>query len=133
MCDWTDKKNYLIQYKMLKFYITQGMIVDKIHEIISFKQTKWPEKYINFNTQKRNKAKNHFEKDFYKLLTDAFYGKTIENIRNCLRLEFIKKDEYKKIIKQKPKLTFNGILKSYENCDSYVFKQNGVFLNQPIY
>ena len=45
ICDWTDKKNYLIHYRMLKFYVRHGMVVEKIHEIISFKQSKWLEKY----------------------------------------------------------------------------------------
>ena len=99
ICDWTDKKNYLIHYRMLKFYVRHGMVVEKIQEIISFKQNSWVEKYINFNTKKRNKAQNDFENDFYKLLNNAFYGKTMENLRNRVRLEFIKKDEYKKIIK----------------------------------
>ena len=67
---------------MLKFYVSYGMIVDKVHEIISFKQSKWLEKYINFNNQKRNQAVNDFEKDFYKLLSNAFYVKTMENVRN---------------------------------------------------
>ena len=44
MCDWTDKKNYLVHYKMLKFYVRHGMMVDRIHEIISFKQSKCLEK-----------------------------------------------------------------------------------------
>ena len=74
ICDWSDKKNYLIHYRMLKFYVRHGMIVDKVHEIISFKQSRWLEKYINFNTQKRNQAVNDFEKDFYNLLNNAFYG-----------------------------------------------------------
>ena len=56
----------------------------------------WLEKYINFNTQKRNEAKNYFEKDVYKLLKNAFYGKCMENVRNRLQLEFNKKDDYKK-------------------------------------
>ena len=64
ICDWTDKKNYLVHYRMLKFFVRHGMVVDKIHEIISFQQSKWLEKYINFITQKGNKAKNDFEKDF---------------------------------------------------------------------
>ena len=133
ICDWSDKKNYLVHYRMLKFYLRHGMIVDKVHNIISFKQSRWLEKYINFNTQKRNKAVNDFEKDFYKLLNNAFYGKTMENVRNRLKIKFIKKDEYREIKKQQSKLTFNGIHKSYENCDSYTLKQNEVLIDKPIY
>ena len=91
ICDWTDKKNYLVHNRMLNFYVRHGMIVHKVHEIISSKQSKCLGKYINFNTQKRNKAKNDFEKDFYRLLNNAFYGKTMENVRNRLRLDFLKK------------------------------------------
>ena len=133
LCDWSDKKNYLVHYRMLKFYIRHGMIVEKVHNIISFKQSKWLEKYISFNTQKRNKAKNDFEKDFFKLLNNAFYGKTMENVRNRLKIKLVKKDDYREIIKQQSKLTFNGIHKSYENCDSYTFKQNEVLMDKPIY
>ena len=44
ICDWSDKKNYLVHYRMLKFYIKHVMIIDKVHSIISFKQSKWLEK-----------------------------------------------------------------------------------------
>ena len=91
------------------------------------------EKYINFNTQKRKKAKKDFERDFYKLFNNAFYGKTMENVRNRLNIDFIKKDDYKKIINRQSKMTFNGIHKSYENCESYVFKKNDVLMDKPIY
>ena len=101
ICDWTDKKNYLVQYRMLKFYIRRGMIVDKDHNIISFKQCRWLEKYINFNTQKRSQAVNDFEKDFYKLLVNAFYGNfMVSNVRNRLKNKFIKKDDNREILKQ---------------------------------
>ena len=133
ICDWTDKKKYLIHYRMLKFYVKHGMVVEKIHEIISFKQSKWLESYISFNTQKRNKAKNDFEKDFFKLLVNAAFGKFLENVRNRLGLELIKKDDIKKIIKQQSKLTFNGIQKSYENYDSYTFKKNEIVMDKAIY
>ena len=132
-CGWTDEKNYLVHDRMLKFYVRHGMVVDKIHEIISFKQSKWLEKYINFNTQKRNRAKNDFEKDFYKLLNNAFYGKTKENVRKRLGLNFFRKDEYKDFIKYHAKLTFIGIHRSHENCDSYVFRKNEVPMDKPIY
>ena len=111
---------------MLKFYVRNGMIVEKVHNVISFKQSRWLKKYIGFKTQKRTKAKNDFEKDFYKLLNNAFYGKTMENVRNRLKTKFIKKDNNREILKQQSKITFKGIHKSFENCDSYTFKQNDV-------
>ena len=51
-CDWTDKKKYSVHFRMVKFYVRHGMIVDKIHEIFSLKQSKCLEKYMNFNTKK---------------------------------------------------------------------------------
>ena len=98
ICDWMDKKNYLVHYRKLKFYVRLGTVVDKILEIISFKQSKWLEKYINFNTQKRNKAKNDFEKDFSKLLNNAFYGKCMENVRNRLGIHFLEKMNIRKLL-----------------------------------
>ena len=133
ICDWTDKKNYLIHYRMLKIYVTHGMIVVKIHKIISFKQSKWLETYISFNTQKRNKAKIDFEKEFFKFLVNAAFGIFSENIRNRLELELNKKDNIQKIIDQQSKLTFNGIQRSYENYDSYTFKQNQVVMDKAKY
>ena len=133
ICDWTDKKNYLIHYRMLKFYVRHGMVVEKIHEIVSFKQSKWLESYISFNTQKRNKAKNEFEKDFFKLLVNAAFGKFLENVRNRLELELIKKDNIKKIVDQQSKLTFNGIQKTYENYYSFTYKKIEIVMDKAIY
>ena len=64
ICDWSDKKICLVHYRELRFYVRHGMVVEKVHSVTSFKQSKWLEKYVSFNTQKRNKAKNDFEKDF---------------------------------------------------------------------
>ena len=55
ICHLSDKKNYLIHYRMLKFYVRHGIKDDKVHSIISFRQSRWLEKYINFNTQKKIK------------------------------------------------------------------------------
>ena len=57
ICDWSDKKNYLVHYRMLKFYVRHGKVVENVHTVISFKQSKWLEKSISFNTQKRNNAR----------------------------------------------------------------------------
>ena len=77
------------------------------------------EKYINFNTQKINLVKFFFEKDFYKLLNIAFYGETMGNVQNSLQLNFIKKDDENRMIKQQSKLTFNGLHKSHTIYDCY--------------
>ena len=109
------------------------MAVVEVHTVISFKHNKWLERYISFNTPKRNKAMNDFEKDFYKILINSFYGKTMESVRNWIKVEFIRKDDNNKITKQPSKLIFNRINKSYENCDSYTFKQNKVLMDKPIF
>ena len=131
--DWSDKKKYLVHYRKLKIYVRHGMILEKILEIISFKQSKWLEKYFKFITQKRNSAKNAFEKDFFELLVNAASGNFLLDVRNHLRFELIKKDDIKNKIKQQSKLTFSGIHKPHENFDSYTFKQNEVVMDKAIH
>ncbi len=92
------KKSCLIRFRMLKVYVRHGMVIDKVYEIISFKQSKWLEEYLNFNTQKRNQAVNDFEKKFYKLLKNAFFGKTVEIYRNRFKIEFNGTADYTEII-----------------------------------
>ena len=108
------------------------MVIDKVHGVISFEQSRWLEKYLSFNTQKQNMVKNEFEKDFYKLIINGAFDKFSENVRNRLILESIKNCEYDKIIKQQSKLTFNGLHKSYTNYSCYTFKQNEVAVDKPI-
>ena len=73
---------------MLNIYARQGTTADNVHEIISFTQSKWLEKLIGSATRKRNEATNGFEKKFYELKKNAFYGKTLENKRKRLQRSF---------------------------------------------
>ena len=73
---------------MFKFYVKHGKLVYKVHEWISIEKSKGYKKNINFNTQKRKLAVNICGKDFYKLLKNAFYGRTLENVRNGTKREF---------------------------------------------
>ena len=111
ICDWSYKRVYLVHYRMFKIYVRHGMEIENVHSVISFKQSNWLEKNISLNTQKRNRAKNDFEMNFYNLLNNAFYGKTMENVRNRKKVEFIKKDDTDKIMKQQ----LNGLSMEFIN------------------
>ena len=74
---------------MFKFDTKMGMKVTKKFTIYRFKQSLWLEKYTNHTTQKRTKAKTNFEKDLYKLMNNAFFGKTMENVRERVNLDII--------------------------------------------
>ena len=76
--------------------------------------------------QKRKPAKIDVEKDFIGSISNAIYGKTMENVRNRLNINSIKKVDVVEIFKQQSKLIFNGIHKAYANCSCYTFEQNEV-------
>ena len=133
MCDLTNKYNYMMHYRMFKFYTQIGMKVTKIHTIYRFKQSLWLEKYINHNTQKRTKAKTNFEKDLYKLMNNAFFGKTMENVRDRTNLEFIPHTNIDQIIKRQSKLSFKGIVNHYSEFSIYKFDKEKVIFDKPIY
>ena len=76
-----DKSNYVTHYRNLKLYLELGMKIKKVNKVISFSQSPWLKLYIDFNTNKRKEATEDFEKDMYKLMNDAVFGKTMENVR----------------------------------------------------
>jgi hypothetical protein len=85
-----NKTKYWVHYRNLKFAISQGLKLTKIHRVIEYEQADWMAKYIMFNTKMRTEAKSDFEKDLYKLMNNAVFGKTMENLRSRRDIQIIK-------------------------------------------
>ena len=72
-----DKKNYVVHINVLKQAIDHGLKLRKVHRVIEFDQEAWLKEYIDVNTELRKKATNDFEKDFFKLINNAVFRKTM--------------------------------------------------------
>ena len=83
-----DKTEYVIRTRKLKQELNQGLVFKKVHKVIKFNQNAWLKPYIDMNTDLTKKAKNEFEKDFSKLMTNAVFGKTMENVRKHVKLKY---------------------------------------------
>ena len=71
------------------------MIISKVHRIVSFDQSPWLEKYFDYNTKRRAQADSDFKKDYYKGLSNSFFGKTMEDVKNRIIIEFVKNTDEK--------------------------------------
>ena len=70
-----DKQNYVLHIDISKFYLKQGIKIKKINRVVEFRHKQWLKPWIDFNTEKRKEAKSDFERDMYKLMNNAVYGK----------------------------------------------------------
>ena len=126
-----DKKKYVLHYENLKQYLKLGLKLTHIHRGIKFNESPWLEKYISLNTKLRTKAKNEFEKNFFKLMNNSVFGKTMENIRNRVDVKLVNDKKRAEKLSAKPNYKHCNIFS--ENLVAIHMKKTKLDFDKPVY
>ena len=126
-----DKEKYVLHYRNLQLYLDLGLKVKKVHRVLRFNQSPWLKQYIDFNTEKRKNAKNTFEKDFFKLMNNSVFGKTMENLRKRVDVRLV--TDTKKLIKLASKPSYVSSKIFNENLVAVHKIKESLVLNKPSY
>ena len=131
VCNTHNKENYPIHISALKQTLNHGLKLTKVHRTIQFDQETWLKPYIDINSELRKKAKNDFEKDFFKLMNNSVFGKTMENVRNHRDIKIVATDKRRRILASEP----NYHSTKYISKDLLIMemKKVEVKMNKPIY
>ncbi|XP_060865284.1 uncharacterized protein LOC132941306 isoform X2 [Metopolophium dirhodum] len=131
MATFEPKKNYIIHYRNLQQALNNGLIVEKVHRVIQFKQSPWLAQYIELNTNMRKKAENEFERDFFKLMNNAVFGKTMENVRKRMDMELVSCN--RRLQKLINRSTFKYSTTYTENLNAVTLEKKIIDFCKPIY
>ena len=89
----SNKTNYILHYRDLQLYLSLGMKLTNIYRVLKFKQSDWMKNHLDFNAEKRKIVANSFEKDFFKLMINSVYGKTMENLQKRINIRLINNEK----------------------------------------
>ncbi|KAK9695201.1 hypothetical protein QE152_g33023 [Popillia japonica] len=131
ICDFHDKKNYIVHYKTLKLYKDLGMEITKVHRGIEFEQVDFIKPYVEFCTVQRQKATNEFEVGFWKLMVNANFGKSMESVRKRQDLKLYSNELKAQRAINKP--TFRKCVIYGENLVFIHKYKTTVSFNKPVY
>ena len=126
-----NKEKYVLHYRNLQLYLKLGMKLKKIHRALEFSQSNWLEKYIAFNTKKRAEADNPFDKDFFKLMNNSVFGKTMENLRKRCNIKLVTDPQEMERLAAKPTYVSHKIF--HENLVAVHSKLTKLKLDKPFY
>ena len=126
-----NKEKYVLHYRNLQLYLSLGMKLTKIHRVLEFTQRPWMKRYIDLNTEKRTMAKNSFEKDFFKLMNNLVFGKTMENLRKRSNIQLETDPEHLFRLTRQPMYVSSKIFD--ENLVGVQMKKARLVLDKPSY
>ena len=124
------RTRYTLHIENLKYYLKKGLVLTKVHRIIRFSQDRWIAPYVKLCTQKRQVAETKFKKDFWKLLVNALYGKSIEDKRKHVKVELVMRNIQAE--KRLRKNTFDSFIVLDENKALFKMRNNIVKMDKPI-
>ena len=131
VCNLFNKKKYVTHINSLKQVLDHGLKLKKIHRVIEFNQKEWLKPYIEMNTELRKTAENNFEKDFFKLMNNSVFGKTMENIRKHRDIKLVTTDKKRSKLVSGP--NYHTINLISEDLSIIEMKKTKVKMNKPIY
>ena len=126
-----DKENYVVHIRALKQALNHGLVLKKVHRVIEFKQEAWIKPYIDMNKKLRTDAKNEFEKDFFKLMNNTIFGKTMGNIRNHRDIKIVTTNKQRNKLASEPNYHTTKYIS--KNLLIMEVKKTEVKMNKPIY
>ena len=132
MCNLYEK-NYVVccSHKSFKTSITYGLILKKIYSVIQFNQKAWFKPYIDMNSKLGKEAKNGFEKDFFQLMNNAVFGKTMKNIRKQRDIKLVATDKRRNYLVSEP--NYQTIKWFSEKLLAIEMNKIKVKMNKPVY
>ena len=107
VCNVYDKENNVLHIRTLKQALNHGLILKKVHRVNEFNKESWLKPQIDMNTKLRIEAKNDFERDFFKLMNNAVFVKTMENVRKHGDIKLVTTDKRRNQLASEPNTTFN--------------------------
>ena len=131
VCNLYDKNNYFVHIRSLKQALNHGLILKKVHRVIQFYQEAWLKEYIDMNTELRKQAKNDLEKDFFNLMNNSVFGKTMENVRKHRGIKLVTTDKRRNQLVSEP--NYHTTKSFSENLLAVEMKKIQVKMNQPVY
>ena len=125
-----DKEKYVVNTSLLKQALDYGLILKKVHRVIEYNQSNWLKPYIDKNTKLRANAKNEFEKNFFKLMNNAIFGKMIENVRKRRDIKLVVTEEPRKKLISEP--NYVSCKAFSDNLMAIEMRKTTVLMDKPI-